>query len=105
MAVQTQYTQGSQVTVTVTTLDQFGHPVPPDDLITPTADVYYMNPNGPIPIKIILLAIPITNTFYYIHIDTMLLSVGSYDVTFYWVIAGQQMSVTTRFDVVPFDGA
>lgn len=105
MAVQTQYTQGSQVTVTITTLDQYGHAVVPDNYVTPTADVYYVTPNGPIPIDINLIAIPITNTFYYVNIQTLVLSTGSYDVTFNWVVAGQPMSATARFDVVPFDGA
>jgi hypothetical protein len=105
MAVQTQYSQGCQVTITVTTLDQFGHPRPPDYNITPTANVYYQTPNGPIPVNVNLLAIPITSTFYYINIDSMLLSVGSYTATFDWVIEGQSMSSTARFDIVPFDGA
>jgi hypothetical protein len=48
---------------------------------------------------------PISSTFYYLNIDSTLLAIGSYVVTLTWVIAGQQMTKSVRFDILTFDGA
>jgi len=102
---QNQYTQGSLVTVTVNTLDQFGHPTPPDNNVTPLVSLDYQTPNGPINIFTNRLCNSITSTFYYASIDSTLLSVGSYTATLTWVVAGQDMSAVVRFDVLLFDGS
>ena len=100
-----QYSQGSLVVLTVNTLDTYGHPVPPDDLMTPTCTVTYETPHGPIPIFVNKLCNIITTTFYYINIDSTLLSTGSYIATLSWFINLLPMTAVVRFDILPFDGA
>ena len=87
-----QFTQGSLATITVNTLDQYGHPLPPDNLIFPTANLDYQTPNGPVNIFTGRVCNSINTTFYYINIDTTLLSTGSYLVTLLWTINGQPMT-------------
>jgi hypothetical protein len=100
-----QFTQGSLVTITVTTLDQYGHAVPPDNLVPPTYNNFFESPNGQIQIATNMLTTPITPTFFYANIDSTFLSVGSYTVVFTWTINGVVNTVTTNFDILVFDGA
>ena len=100
-----QYTQGSLATITVNTLDQYGHPIPPDNLMAPTANLDFETPNGPVNIFTGKICNAINTTFYYTNIDTTLLSVGSYNVTLIWYINNQQMTAVVRFDVLLFDGS
>jgi hypothetical protein len=100
-----QYTQGSLVTVTVNTLDQYGHPIPPDNMMTPVAALDYETPNGPVNIFQNKLCVAISTTFYYVNIDSTLLSTGSYNCTLSWYVGGQLMTAVIRFDILAFDGA
>lgn len=99
-----QYTQGSLVTVTMTTTNSLGQPTPPDNLVPPTCSIDFETPSGPINVVQNAVMVPITSTFYYFNIDSTVLSVGSYSVTVTTYIAGVQMQYPQRFDIVAGNG-
>lgn len=101
----TQYTQGSLVTVTITTVDQNGIPTAPDNGSTPVGTCYMLNADGTVT-AVILNAImtPITTSWFYFNIDSMSLSVGSYTFSASATISGIEMVYNERFDVVAGDG-
>lgn len=98
------YSQGSLVTFTVNTLDNFGHAVPPDNLMAPTYTLNFQTPNGPVEIVPNGVMVPITTSFYYANQDSTFLSVGTYMASITWYVASVQMNVAVTFQIVPFDG-
>lgn len=100
-----QYTQGSLVTLTVTTLNSNGQPVPPDNFNPPQIQISFESPNGAIIVINNAMMIPITNVWYYFNIDSTTLAVGSYVANISWFIQGQQNTATAYFSILPFDGA
>jgi len=99
-----QYTQGSLVTITVTTVNQYGIPVPPDNLIPPTVSVEFVTPNGQISVVDNAFMTPVTNSWFYFNIDSATLSVGSYSVTITTMIGDQEINYPQRFDIVAGNG-
>lgn len=99
-----QYTQGALVTVTTTVTDQYGNPVAPDNMVSPTMSVSFETPNGSINIISDTIMTPITSSFFYANIDSTLLTVGSYSVTTTTYVAGVQMQYPQRFDIVAGNG-
>lgn len=100
-----QYTRGSQVTFTVTTLNAFGHQITPDAQVSPVYTLYFNNPNSPIAIKTNVIMTPISSTFFYANVDTMLLSTGSYTATIAYIVDSITQTSTASFEVIDFDGA
>jgi hypothetical protein len=99
-----QYSQGALVTITITTTDQYGNPVAPDNLMTPLIDVNYVTPDGDVNIISQALMTPITASFYYFNIDSSTLATGSYNVTGTAIVGGSSLQYPQIFDIVAGNG-
>ena len=100
----TQYSQGSQVVITVNTLDQNGNPLPPDNNVTPNYSIQIVTPQGNETVVNNALTTMVKPTFYIATIDSTRLAVGSYLATLNWQVSGMSMSAQVRFDIVQTDG-
>ena len=100
----TQYTLGSMVTLTLTVTEPNGNLAIPDNNQTPTVNVFFETPSGPVEIIANKLFLAINNSYYYTTIDSVYLSVGSYIAVSSWIYQGQQMNKSLRFDILAFDG-
>jgi len=98
------YSQGSMVTITVNTFDNYGNPVAPDNLASPTYNLDYLTPSGAVNIFNDVIMVPITTTFYYANIDSTTLSTGTYCATITWYIGGIANTAQVKFTITPFDG-
>jgi len=96
--------QGGLATITITTTNQYGVPIPPDNLVIPSYNIDYITPTEPINILTGGVMVPITNTFYYTNIDTTVLACGSYLVTVFSTIGSLPITYPIRLDVVPASG-
>jgi len=102
-----QYTQGSLATITCTTTNQLGIPTAPDNNQPPRIFIDFISsPNEPECVHVLenRIMTPITTSWFYFHLDTAALSLGSYEVTIVTTIAGQEMKIPQRFDVIAGNG-
>ena len=99
------YTQGSLVTLTVTILDSLGNQTVTDGLTPPIISISFQTPAGSgITVINNSVMIPATSSMYYFNLDTTLLSTGCYVATITYIVGGQEMVYTPRFDITAFDG-
>ena len=101
-SVQNVYAQGNLVTLTTTTLNEFGQPQAPDNNVLPIINISFETPGGPQPIINNGVMIPATTSFYYYNVDTTYLGVGTYVATISWIVNGMQSVFTPNFSIIPF---
>lgn len=99
-----QYTQGSLVTITITTTDQSGAVTPPDGMISPILNIDLVSPITTFTVVASAFMTPITSSWWYFNLDSTGIPLGSYIAVAGWTVGGFEVTQEVRFDIVGGDG-